>query len=222
MTINAKAFLFDLNGTIIDDMSYHAEAWFDILNNDLGASLSKEEVKQQMYGKNHELLVRIFGGERFSLEEMDALSLEKEKRYQQAYLPKLELVNGLKAFLDEAKNAGISMAIGSAAIPFNIRFVVDNLQLHDYFPVVVSADDVAVSKPDPETFVRCAQLLNVPAADCVVFEDAPKGVESARNAGMRCFVLTTTHPKEDFLQYDNVIGFAADYTALHVETNFPV
>ena len=98
MTINAKAFLFDLNGTIIDDMSYHAEAWFDILNNDLGASLSKEEVKQQMYGKNHELLVRIFGENRFTVEEMNALSFEKEKRYQQAYLPKLALIPGLDGF----------------------------------------------------------------------------------------------------------------------------
>ena len=216
MTIHAKAFLFDLNGTIIDDMSYHAEAWFDILNNDLGASLSKEEVKHQMYGKNHELLVRIFGEDRFTIEEMNALSFEKEKRYQQAYLPKLALIPGLEDFLEEAKKAGVSMAIGSAAIPFNISFVVDNLDLQEYFTAVVSADDVAVSKPDPETFVRCAELLNVPATDCVVFEDAPKGVESARNAGMRCFVLTTTHPKEDFMQYDNIIGFATDYTALQV------
>src|SRR5918993_2426989 len=159
MTINAKAFLFDLNVTIIDDMSYHAEAWFDILNNDLGASLSKEEVKQQMYGKNHELLVRIFGEDRFTIEEMNALSFEKEQRYQQAYLPKLALIKGLKDFLDEAKVAGISMAIGSAAIPFNISFVVDNLELEEYFTAVVSADDVAISKPDPETFVRCAELL---------------------------------------------------------------
>lgn len=220
MTINAKAFLFDLNGTIIDDMSYHAEAWFDILNNDLGASLSKEEVKQQMYGKNHELLVRIFGENRFTVEEMNALSFEKEKRYQQAYLPKLALIPGLDGFLGEAKKAGVSMAIGSAAIPFNISFVVDNLELRECFSAVVSADDVAISKPHPETFVRCAELLNVPAADCVVFEDAPKGVESARNAGMRCFVLTTTHPKKDFLQYDNVIGFAADYSSLKVGTDF--
>ncbi|MDO9373488.1 MAG: HAD family phosphatase [Bacteroidota bacterium] len=216
MTISAKAFLFDLNGTIIDDMSYHAEAWFDILNNDLGATLSKEEVKLQMYGKNNELLVRIFGDTRFTLDEMNALSVEKERRYQRAYLPKLELIRGLKPFLETAKNANVLMAIGSAAIPFNISFVLDNLHLHDYFPVVVSADDVAISKPDPETFVKCASLLGVDPTDCVVFEDAPKGVESAGNAGMRCFVLTTTHPKEDFLQYDNVIGFAEDYTDAQV------
>jgi beta-phosphoglucomutase-like phosphatase (HAD superfamily) len=90
-----KAFLFDLNGTMIDDMEYHTKAWYTILNNDLGAALSWEEVKREMYGKNIELLVRVFGPDRFSAEEMDRLSVEKEKRYQAAFLPQLKLLNGL-------------------------------------------------------------------------------------------------------------------------------
>ena len=56
-----KAFIFDLNGTMIDDMHYHAQAWYDILNIDLKAGLTWDEVKVQMYGKNDELLIRIFG-----------------------------------------------------------------------------------------------------------------------------------------------------------------
>ena len=88
--------------------------------------------------------------------------------------------------------------------------------MRDYFPIVVSADDVTTSKPHPETFLLGASALGVAAKDCIVFEDAPKGVESALNAGMQTFVLTTTHPKEDFLQYSNVIGFGADYTGLTI------
>ena len=216
MKIKATAFLFDLNGTVIDDMNYHAEAWFDILNNDLGACLSREEVKVQMYGKNDELLIRIFGENHFSQQRIKELSVEKERRYQQAYLPQLKLMDGLQKLLDQSQTAGIKMAIGSAAIPFNIDFVLTNLQLHKYFPVVVSADDVVISKPNPETFLQCAELLGVNPQECIVFEDAPKGVESAYNAGMPCFVLTTTHPREDFAAYDNIIGFAKDYTALEI------
>jgi beta-phosphoglucomutase-like phosphatase (HAD superfamily) len=59
--MSIKAFLFDLNGTMVDDMEYHAKAWSDILNNDLKAGLTYNEVKAQMYGKNDELLVRVFG-----------------------------------------------------------------------------------------------------------------------------------------------------------------
>jgi beta-phosphoglucomutase len=216
MKIGAKAFLFDLNGTIIDDMEHHTTAWQNILNNDLGANFTRDEVKAQMYGKNEEVLTRFFGKDYFTPERMTELSFEKERRYQQAYLPQLALINGLEVFLKEAKNAGIKMAIGSAAIPFNINFVLHNLQLRQYFPVVVSADDVTISKPHPETFLLCAAALGVEAKDCVVFEDAPKGVESALNAGMKTFVLTTTHPKQDFIQYGNVIGFAADYAGLSV------
>src|SRR3982751_2820637 len=103
-----KAFLFDLNGTMIDDMQFHLKAWYHILNDDLGANLSWEEVKSHMYGKNSELLIRIF---------------EKEKRYQQEYKPHLQLIPGLHTFLEKAHALNILMAIGSAAIMFNIDFV---------------------------------------------------------------------------------------------------
>src|SRR5690554_6237791 len=104
------------------------------------------------------------------------------------------------------------MAIGSAAITFNIDFVLDNLNVRQYFDAIVSADDVFESKPHPETFLKGAQLLKVQPSDCVGFEDAPKGVEAAENAGMPCVVLTTMHDEEEFKQYTNVIKFVRDYT----------
>ena len=220
MELKAKAFVFDLNGTMIDDMYYHAEAWFDILNNDLNAGLTWDEVKVQMYGKNDEVLSRIFGDNHFTIERMKELSIEKENRYQKAYLPQLKLMDGLLQFLDQSKTAGIKMAIGSAAIPFNIDFVLTNLNLYPYFSVVVSADDVLISKPHPDTFLQCAEQLGVNPEDCIVFEDAPKGVESALNAGMPCFVLTTTHPIEDFSTYTNVIGYAKNYTSLKIAKDY--
>jgi len=80
--MNPKALLFDLNGTIIDDMEYHTKAWQYLFNNDLGANLSWEDVKKEMYGKNPEVIVRVFGPDRFSQQEIDDLSIEKERRYQ--------------------------------------------------------------------------------------------------------------------------------------------
>ena len=208
----ANAFIFDLNGTIIDDMHYHTEAWFTILNNDLGASLTWQEVKAQMYGKNEELLIRVFGDNHFTADEMKKWSLEKEKRYQQAFLPQLKLINGLAGFLQKVNEEHIPMAIGSAAIPFNIDFVLDNLHIRHYFKAIVSAADVRESKPHPQTFLDAARLLNIPPAGCIVFEDAPKGVEAAHNAGMKAVVLTTMHEQAEFENYPNIIGFVKDYT----------
>lgn len=206
-----KAFLFDLNGTMIDDMHYHIMAWHRILN-ELGASISLERTKQECYGKNHELLERIFPG-RFSFEEKEVMSLEKEKQYQQAFRPDLKLITGLDNFLAQTHHKGIKMAIGSAAIMFNISFVLDGLGIRHYFDALVSADDVTHSKPDPETYLKCAAALNVRPVDCLVFEDAPKGVEAAERCGMDCVVLTTMHRQNEFTQ-PNIIAFANDYHAL--------
>lgn len=207
-----RAFIFDMNGTMINDMSFHVRAWYHLLNDELGAGLSREEVERQMYGKNSEVMERIFGKGRFSVEEADRLSLEKEKSYQQAYRPHLKLIAGLDDLLANAHRQHIPMAIGSAAIPFNIDFVLDNLHLRHYFSAIVSADDVRKSKPDPETYLKAAAMLNVPPGECLVFEDAPKGVEAALNAGMQAVALTTMHAQEDFSAYSNVRLFISDYT----------
>lgn len=207
-----KALIFDLNGTIIDDMDYHTKAWQHLFNNDLGASLSWEDTKKEMYGKNQEVLVRIFGSERFTQAEMDELSIEKERRYQTEFFPHLALLPGLHELLEDTWRKNIPMAIGSAAIPFNIDFVLDNLNIRHYFKAIVSANDVKLSKPNPETFLNAAALLQVNPTDCLVFEDTPKGAETALNAGMKCIVLTTTHQQHEFNHLDNVLYFAPDYT----------
>jgi beta-phosphoglucomutase len=209
-----KAFIFDLNGTMINDMEYHNIAWHAILNDDLKAGLTMEQVKSQMYGKNEELLDRVFGKGHFTKDEVAAISAKKENSYQAAFRPRLQLIAGLPAFLENADKLHIPMAIGSAAIPFNIDFVLDNLDIRHYFKAIVSADEVVVSKPDPETFLLAAKLLDLPAANCIVFEDAPKGVEAAWRAGMSCIVLTTMHEKEEFQEYPNVLRYIADYTDL--------
>jgi beta-phosphoglucomutase len=211
MKIQRKAFLFDLNGTMINDMEYHIQAWYELVNDQLNAGLSREAVKEQMYGKNEEVMLRIFGEGHFTMEQMHRMSLEKERKYQEVYKPHLELIPGLSGFLQSASEKGILMAIGSAAIPFNIDFVLDNLQIRHYFSAIVSADDVVASKPDPETYLKAAAQLQVEKNNCIVFEDAPKGVESAMRASMNCVVLTTMHKAEEFVQYPNILHFVEDY-----------
>ena len=213
-----QGFVFDLNGTMIHDMEYHTSAWQHVLNHDLGGNFTWEEVKPQMYGKNQEVLVRLFGPDRFTEQEMQHVSVAKEKRYQQEFRPHLRLLPGLPEFLAAAHQRHIPMAIGSAAIPFNMDFVLDNLNIRHYFNAVVSADDVALSKPHPETFLKAAELLGVSPADCLVFEDVPKGAEAAQNAGMQAVVLTTTHQPAEFSYLQNVLHFANDFSDEFMKT----
>jgi beta-phosphoglucomutase family hydrolase len=212
MILQPKAFIFDLNGTMIDDMKFHIKSWYQILNH-LGAELSYDQVKEECYGKNHELLERIFPG-RFSEEEKHRMSIEKEKTYQQEFKPHLKLIRGLGQLLKQTNKAGVKMAIGSAAIMYNIDFVLDGLGIRKYFDVIVSADDVSSSKPHPETYLKCADQLRLYPWECVVFEDSPKGIEAAANAGMKAVAITTMNKREDFDQYDNIIRFIDNYSEL--------
>ncbi len=213
-----SAFIFDLNGTIIDDMNFHVEAWSQLLNGELNASMDYQAVKAQMYGKNSELLVRVFGEGYFTDEQMQDLSIKKETIYQAIYKPHLKLIDGLANFLEQAYQQKIPMAIGSAAIMFNIDFILDNLGIRKYFGALVSADNVITSKPDPETFIKGAQTLGVDPADCIVFEDAPKGVETAKNAGMKVVViLSSLHSEEEFSAFDNIICFIKSYDEITPE-----
>ncbi|MBV9987631.1 MAG: HAD family phosphatase [Chitinophagaceae bacterium] len=205
-----KAFLFDLNGTMIDDMRFHIKAWHGILNS-LGAELSMERARLECYGKNDELLERIFPG-RFSADEKQAMGIAKERQYQEDFRPLLKLIEGLPQFLEKARERGIRMAIGSAAIMFNVDFVLDGLDLRRYFDTIVSADHVSESKPDPETWLACADLLNIPCSDCLVFEDSPKGVEAAERAGMHSIAITTLHSREEFARHPNIRFCIDDYT----------
>ena len=215
-----KAFLFDMNGTMIDDMHYHEEAWFTVLNEDLAAGMSMKEVKKHMYGKNEELFVRVFGQGTYTNEQVAGYSLKKEKSYQQNYLPHLSLIAGLDQFLANASQQNIAMAIGTAANNFNVNYVLDNIPVKKYFSAIVTADDVADGKPNPIVFLKCADALKVAYEDCVVFEDSPKGVEAALNAGMKAVVIKTYHQEEEFSHLDNVLMFVEDYRDERLENLF--
>ena len=221
MKISPRAFIFDLNGTMINDMEFHIRAWTYILNEELKAGMTYDQVKSQMYGKNSELFIRVFGEGNMTKDEMEYWSMEKEKRYQQDYRPHLQLIDGLDEFLKRAHEAKIPMGIGSAAIPFNIDFVLDQLDIRKYFSAIVSAEDVEISKPHPETFLKAARLLNTSPADCLVFEDAPKGVEAAGNAGIPCVVLTTLHSRNEFPVTDHVVAFIIDYNDPFIRNLIP-
>jgi beta-phosphoglucomutase len=216
MILHPKAFIFDLNGTMIDDMSYHVSSWYQLVNH-LGATMSYDQVQEECYGKNGELLDRIFPG-RFSDQEKQGISIEKERRYQQEFRPHLKLIRGLGRLLKEASKNHISMAIGSAAIPYNIDFVLVGLNIRKYFDVIVSAEDVIKSKPDPETYLKCADKLRLYPWECIVFEDSPKGVEAAAKAGMKAVVITTMCEENEFTQYDNIIRFVPDYSKLTTDS----
>ncbi len=207
-----KGIIFDMDGTMVDNMMVHHRAWQHKLR-DLGLDMSIEEVKEKIHGINEEILERIFG-DRFNPEERRQIAWEKEATYREIFLPELRLIDGLPAFLDHIRHMGIPMAIGTAAPPENAEFVVKHLELSDYFSGVFHAQSVSKGKPDPEIFEKAAASMDLPAADCLIFEDSVTGAEAAHRAGARSVIVTTTHAREEFAKYDNILRFIDHYEGL--------
>ena len=207
----SQAIIFDLNGTMINDMHYHELAWHDVFVNQLKAPLTFEQLRIQLYGRADEIFHRIFGPGKFSMDEIDTITHQKEEKYREEFLPHLKLINGLDAFLEKLKSNKIPLAIGTAAPILNVDFVLDNLKLRHYFQAVIGPADVSVSKPHPEVFLKAASRLGIPAESCVVFEDSPKGIEAAERAGMKAIGVTSYHSAEE-LKNKNLLFTIEDYT----------
>jgi beta-phosphoglucomutase family hydrolase len=211
--MESMAFIFDMDGTLIDNMDYHYDAWQKIVG-ELHGNLEGEALRKQLYGKNEEVLGRIFGTETFNAQQLEEISEQKEVYYRELYKPHMKLMPGLEVFLEAAYMQNIPMAVGTASYLRNIDLMLDTLHVRKYFKALVSAGDVSKSKPDPQTFLLAAERLGVPANRCIVFEDVPKGVEAAANAGMKAVVVTTHYQAEDFKGFDNVICIIHDFRHL--------
>ncbi|MFC0185761.1 haloacid dehalogenase superfamily, subfamily IA, variant 3 with third motif having DD or ED [Pseudarcicella hirudinis] len=204
--------IFDMDGTMIDNMMIHHRAWQKKLS-EIGLELSLEEVIAKCHGLNDDILVRLFG-DKYTFEERDRISAEKEAIYRAVFLPDLKLIEGLPAMLEEAAKLGIPMGIGTAARSENVDYLLDNLNIRHYFKAIVSDVDVQKGKPDPEVFFKVAQQLEISHSNCLVFEDSPTGAKTALNAGMKAIILTTTHKAEEFSSFESVLKCIDNYTEI--------
>jgi beta-phosphoglucomutase family hydrolase len=204
-----KALIFDMDGTIIDNMMVHHRAWQQLLG-ELGYSWTLEEIKARVWGKNEEIFERLFPG-KFSQEQVAELTERKERRYVEIYRPDIAMLAGLEKLLEDARSMGVRLGIATAAPRVCVDFVREALSLENYFDTIVDAQQVTKGKPHPEGFLRAAECLGVSPEECVVFEDAPVGVEAAQAAGIRTYVVLTTHAEDEFHRFKNVQGFIRDF-----------
>lgn len=197
-----KGVIFDMDGVIIDSLPYHIEAWkqFGKLHN-LG--LSDEDVRRDFGRRNREILSGIFKRE-LSEEEIQAFDNEKEALYRELHSKHIKPAPGLMDFLKDLREKGIKTAIGSSAPPLNMKFVMDSLGLYPFIDGYAHAGMVEKGKPDPEIFLKSAELIGIPPENCVVFEDSLPGIEAGLRAGMKVIAVATTH-REDELHMANAV-----------------
>lgn len=199
---NKKAAIFDLDGTIVDNVRYHEQAFIQLAKRH-GITLTEEDFIWMNGRKNKDIFAHYFAEK--TVEEHEKMVNEKEAIYRELFEPAIVEVPGLLAFLKYLHKQGIKLAIASSAPKENRIFVFKHLPIYEFFDSVVGAENVTHGKPHPEVFLTAASNLNVEPTDCVVFEDAPNGIAAAHAAGMLVVALATTHKKEELQEADMVI-----------------
>lgn len=182
-----KAWIFDLDGIIVETTHFHFKAWqrladsldihFDESHNEAIKGVGRSRALKKILSLDN----RSVSDRRFQ-ELMD----QKNSWYRD-YLGKLtpdNILEGIPAFLAEIRDMGGKLVIGSSSK--NARYVIDYLQLTDTFDAIVDGTNVDQGKPDPGIFLQGAEAVGAEAGECIVFEDAAAGVKAANAAGMLC------------------------------------
>lgn len=211
--MKTKAFIFDLDGVIVDTAKYHYLAWQKIANQ-LGIEFTpehNEELKGVSRVRSLELILQL-GKIEASQDDKDKWLTQKNEDYL-SYLVDMdesELLTGILPVLRYLKEKKQLIALGSASK--NARPILEKTGIIHYFDAIVDGNDVSNAKPDPEVFLRAAELLNTVPENAIVFEDSVAGIQAANIANM-----TSIGIGEAKILHEADYIFP-DFT--HIETNF--
>ena len=150
--------------------------------------------------------------------ESAAITHEKESIYRELFGAEFREVAGFAAFAKSAVARGLRIAVGTAGDRHNIAFTMSNLRLDPPPLAIVGGDEGLPGKPEPAIFLEAARRIGAAPSRCVVFEDAPFGIEAARRGGMMAVAVCTTHSASE-LAGPHVIAAVRDYNEL-AHSNF--
>lgn len=204
------AFIFDMDGTLVDNMPYHTQAWLQFFT-ELGIEMSATGLEELMGAHTTPVLLRQVLGGPVSEAQLQTYSERKEAIYRALYRPHLQPVRGLLPFLAEVQRLGIPLALATSAGRRNIEFVLGGIGLRYTFDIVVSGDDVPQGKAGPEIFDTAARELAIPPSRCLVFEDSSPGIRAAGLAGMRVVLVATSPDAAHLCELQPVVRTLQDY-----------
>ncbi|WFB37196.1 HAD family phosphatase [Kiritimatiellota bacterium B12222] len=193
MSTRKWAALFDWDGVIIDSAKAHEKSW-EQLASEAGKILPADHFLRG-FGMRNEVIIPELLLWTQDPAEITELSLRKEELYREVITSEgVEVLPGVREYLQSLLDAHIPTIVGTSTQRANVELIFECMGLAPFFQAVVSSEDVSRGKPDPEVFLKAANKAQIPANDCVVFEDAIHGIEAAKAGGMSAIGVLTTHP----------------------------
>jgi beta-phosphoglucomutase-like phosphatase (HAD superfamily) len=211
-TDRVRALVFDMDGTMVDSMPAHARSW-EVFTRRHGIRMPVEEVLKKTTGRTGVECIRILMGAEVPEDRALELIGEKEALYRDFFGKEFREVAGFRDFARDAVGRGLKLAVATAGDKHNIAFALEHLKLAHRPDAIVGGDEGIAGKPEPDLFLEAARRVQAAPAECIVFEDAPFGIEAARRAGMRVVAICSTHRAEE-LAGPHVIAQVRDYQEL--------
>ncbi len=187
--------IFDHDGVLVDTLEQHQRAWVDLGERE-NLPITAEFIRATFGRTNPDILRELLGNDAPDDAEIARFGDLKESCYRAVARSSLTLMPGVRKVLEALDEAGVWLAIGSSGPRANLELTVTVCGLDGRFTAIVGLEDITRGKPDPEVFLLAAQRAEVAPSRCVVFEDAPVGIQAARAAGMIAVGVGTTHPVE--------------------------
>ena len=210
--MRTSALLFDMDGTMVDSMPAHARSW-EVFTRRHGIRMPVDEVLKKTTGRTGVECIRILMGDDVPQQRAEELIGEKEALYREFFGADFREVAGFREFARMAGERGLKLAVATAGDKNNIAFALERLKLARRPDAIVGGDEGIAGKPEPDLFLEAARRVATPPAACIVFEDAPFGIEAARRAGMRAVAICTTHGPDE-LSGPHVLAQVPDYKQL--------
>lgn len=192
-----------MDDVILLSSQFDFPAW-ERLFSDFDQKLTLEIYKSFLGMKGVEIIRKFIP----NVNDQDLLKLQDRKeRYFIDLLKEkgAKMTMGLPDLLDELKH-NFKLGIATSAPKIKVNAILKYLNLQDYFSIIITSDMVSKGKPNPELFLKAAEELETAPQDCLVIEDSPNGIAAAKNGGMRCIAITTTHQSDDLSQADLIIA----------------